>query len=76
MTIFTLLVDSAPEQTNAHFNALSFGRAALDQGHQIKQIFFFQDAVRIADIALDLPADEWDPQAQWQQFAQQNQEYN
>lgn len=73
MTSFTLLIDSAPEQSNAHFNAIAFGRAALALGHRIQQIFFFQDAVRIADLNLDLPADEWDPQSQWQQFAQEHQ---
>ena len=72
MAQFTVLIDSSPEQTNAHFNAIAFCRAALAQQHQIKQIFFFQDAVRIADHRLDLPADEWDPQAQWQQLAQEH----
>ncbi|MCM2680753.1 sulfurtransferase complex subunit TusD [Echinimonas agarilytica] len=69
MTTFTLLIDSSPERYNAHFNAISFCRSALEQGHQIQQIFFFQDAVRIADSRLDLPADEWDPQVHWQQLA-------
>lgn len=72
MARFTLLIDSAPEQTNAHFNAIAFCKAALGQGHAIEQIFFFQDAVRIADERLDLPADEWDPQVQWQQLAREH----
>lgn len=70
MAKFTLLIDSAPEQTNAHFNAIAFCQAALTQGHQVEEIFFFQDGVRIADNRLDLPADEWDPQRHWQQLAQ------
>ena len=73
MTQFTLLIDSPPERTNAHFNAIAFCKAALAQQHTISQVFFFQDAVRIADHRLDLPADEWDPQSHWQQLAQEHQ---
>ncbi len=71
MARFTLLIDSPPEQSNAHFNAIAFCKAVLAQGHSITQLFFFQDAVRIADLRLDLPADEWDPQASWQQLAEE-----
>lgn len=72
MSQLTIVINSPPEQTNAHFNAIAFCKAALLQGHEINLVFFFQDAVRIADRRLDLPADEWDPQQQWQQLAQEH----
>ena len=71
MTTFTLLIDSSPERYNAHFNAIAFARSAIASGHVIQQVFFFQDAVTIADSHLDWPADEWCPQANWQQLAKE-----
>lgn len=69
MASFTLLIDSPPEHYNAHVNAISFARAAIKQGHTIDQVFFFQQAVTIADQHLDWPADEWSPQERWQELA-------
>ncbi|MBW8192434.1 sulfurtransferase complex subunit TusD [Neiella marina] len=69
MASFTLLIDSPPEHYNAHVNAISFAHAAIQQGHSIEQVFFFQQAVTIADLHLDWPADEWPPQERWQALA-------
>ncbi|MBD1388554.1 sulfurtransferase complex subunit TusD [Neiella sp. HB171785] len=73
MARITLLIDSPPEHYNAHVNALAYAKAAIAKGHVIEQVFFFQQAVTIADAHLDWPADEWCPQHHWQQFALQHQ---
>ena len=50
-----LLVQGAPLTTGAPERALKFARAAIAAGHRIRRIFFYNDAV---DIANRFAADE------------------
>lgn len=69
---FALLI-SCPAQSAAMRRALCFARAVLAQGHQISQLFFYQDAVQVASALQVLPQDEPNPGLQWQQLIEQNQ---
>lgn len=44
-----LLVQGAPFATSAQENALGFARAAVDAGHRIDRVFFYKEAVAIAN---------------------------
>lgn len=66
-----ILVTGAAYDSAAGFSAWRFCRAALDSGHQISQVFFYQQAVNQAN-ALAVPlADEFDVTQQWQSLANQ-----
>ena len=44
-----LLVQGAPQSTDAPASALRFARAALAAGHRIGRVFFYKDAVGIGN---------------------------
>ena len=46
---FSLLVQGAPSTTSAPHNALEFARAAVARGHAIGRVFFYKDAVILAN---------------------------
>lgn len=46
---FDLLVQGAPLSTGAPERALRFARAAVDSRHQIGRIFFYSEAVTVAN---------------------------
>lgn len=46
---FDLLVQGAPLSTGAPERALQFARAAIDAGHRIGRLFFYNDAVYVAN---------------------------
>lgn len=64
MTDFSLTVTASPWSTDQHQRALRFGHALLAQGHTLKQVFFYQDAV------LACQGDA--PGQQWQTLAEQS----
>jgi tRNA 2-thiouridine synthesizing protein D len=47
--IFSVCVHGSPPDSESHHSALRFTKAALAKGHSIYRIFFYQDAVRLAD---------------------------
>lgn len=48
MASITLLLTQAPLANNSHYLALDYARAALAQGHVIKNVFFYQEASYVA----------------------------
>ena len=72
MSSFTLIVHGAPYSSQAALSALYFGRAALEQGHRIHRLFFFQDGVHNASSLIVPPQDELHIPHAWQQLVQQN----
>ena len=46
---FDLLVQGAPLATGAPERALRFARAAVDAGHEIGRVFFYNEAVSVAN---------------------------
>lgn len=69
MASFTCLIQHAPHQGHHSYSALQFCEAALRQGHQIRQVFFYADAVVHGNALMDIPSDELNMQQRWQDFA-------
>jgi tRNA 2-thiouridine synthesizing protein D len=70
---FSLLVTGSPTQSQAHLSALRFINAAIAMGHTVKQVFFYEDAVYVANQMVSKPKDELQLTQQWQDLAQQHQ---
>ena len=67
-----LLIQGAPQGSDAPAAALRFARAALAGGHRIHRAFFHKDGVCIANRFVSLPADERDVAAEWLEFARRH----
>lgn len=68
----TVVVHTAPWSHQASSTALRFCEAALQAGHDIRQLFFYYDGVHNAS-ALAVPAqDEFDIPAAWQNLIRQH----
>jgi tRNA 2-thiouridine synthesizing protein D len=71
-TRFTLMVTKSPfDARNAH-SALSFCAAAIEQGHSIMQVFFYQKGVHNASSLLRPNADELDVYSKWCDLAKKH----
>lgn len=64
-----VLVTGALYDSAAAFSALRFCRAALEAGHQISQVFFYQQAIYQANQLAAPLADEFDATTQWQELS-------
>ncbi|ALS98396.1 sulfurtransferase complex subunit TusD [Lacimicrobium alkaliphilum] len=71
MAKFSLVVTSSPFDQQGAASALNFARAALDAGHQLSGIFFYQDGVHNANALQSVPGDEFQPYCAWLELAQQ-----
>ena len=68
---FNLFITGAIYSSQASYSALQFCRAALERGHEISQVFFYQDGVT-QGTSLSVPlSDEFDSVAEWHNLAQQ-----
>ncbi len=65
MRHFLVLVTGSPTHSQAHLSAIRFVSAALAKGNKISQIFFYQDAVHVANKMILKPQDEAQLMAQW-----------
>ena len=63
----------APSHAPSSRRALRFAQAALDGGHEIARLFFYQDGVHSASGNIASPQDELDLSGEWRTFVQQNQ---
>jgi tRNA 2-thiouridine synthesizing protein D len=63
----------APSHAPSSRRALRFAQAALDGGHQIARLFFYQDGVHSASGNVVSPQDELDLSGEWRAFVQQHQ---
>ncbi|QLF91821.1 sulfurtransferase complex subunit TusD [Pseudomonas sp. ABC1] len=63
----------SPAHSPAARRALRFAQAVLQQGHEIVQVFLYQDGVQTASANLVFPQDESDVAQQWRQFIQAHQ---
>lgn len=70
---FNLLVTGALYSTQSSYSALSFCRAAVEQGHTISQVFFYADGVTQASSLVNPLSDEFDAVTAWNKFAKQTQ---
>lgn len=71
MAKFSLFVTSSPFDQQGAVSALNFAQAALDAGHQLSGIFFYQSGVHNANALQSVPADEYQPYSGWLKLAQQ-----
>ncbi|RUO25870.1 sulfurtransferase complex subunit TusD [Aliidiomarina minuta] len=72
MASFTLIIQHGPHQGHHSYSALQFAKAALQKQHEIKQVFFYGDAVQHGNALAHRPGDEQDSGALWQAFAEQH----
>lgn len=63
----------APGHAPSSRRALRFAQAALDGGHEIARLFFYQDGVHSASGNVVSPQDEPDLPGAWREFVQQHQ---
>lgn len=68
----SLLIMSAPGENQSNQSALSFARAALDAGHEIYRLFFYEQGVATGTSLAIVPQDEYDLRTAWQELIQQH----
>ena len=68
----TILVTGSPTNSQAHLSALRFANAAVQNNHLIKSIFFYQDAVNVANRYIIKPSDEAQLSEQWAKLAKKH----
>lgn len=70
---FNLFITGSLYSSQASYSALHFCRAAIELGHSITQVFFYQDGVTQGN-QLSVPlADEFDSVSEWVKLAEQYQ---
>ncbi|MGV8920203.1 MAG: sulfurtransferase complex subunit TusD [Pseudomonas sp.] len=69
---FALALFSAAHAPSSR-RALLFAQAALDGGHEIVRLFFYQDGVHSASGNIVTPQDEQDIARQWREFVSEHQ---
>lgn len=65
---YALAVTASPAQLG-HGSAMRFIKALISAGHEIEQVFFYQDAVHIGNSLTVYPQDETNTLQQWQSLA-------
>lgn len=70
---FTLLIQSAPIDSQSSATALRFAHEVLAQGHEIERIFFYRSGVQSASRLALAPQDETNLPSEWQSFINANQ---
>lgn len=65
MATFSILVTSAPFDTQGSHTALQFVQAALAQGHEIQGVFFYQAGIHNANVWAQAPSDELNLPKAW-----------
>lgn len=71
MSTFTILVTSAPFETQSAYTALRFSEAALQSGHHINGIFFYQAGVLNSNQFQAGHSDELNLYSRWCKLHQQ-----
>lgn len=69
---FALQINSSPYQANAGRTACAFIKAAVAEGHQILQVFFYHDGIYHALKYATPPDDEPSQTQQWQALAKEH----
>lgn len=70
---YSLLILSSPQSSQSAATALRFAHAAIDAGHTIYRVFFYQDGVHTANALAVSPQDSPDIASQWQRLAKTHQ---
>jgi len=67
---FTILVSASPLNTQSHLTAMRFIEELLQQNLTIRSIFFYQDAVLVANKLSSPPSDEPQIRSLWQNLSE------
>ena len=62
---YLVIVNAAPQSSEAAHSAYRFATALLDQGHSIEQLFFYGDGAHNASAVTVMPQDEPNLPALW-----------
>ncbi len=66
---FSILVTGSPYTSQAHYSAQAFVQAIYQLNHSVLCVFFYQEAVYVANKAIHTLSDESNPQQNWIQLA-------
>ncbi len=69
---FSLLVMAAPHSAQGGDSAWQFARAALDAGHELYRVFFYQDGCYQGNLLAAPAQDEPDRTGRWAELAEQH----
>ena len=69
---FTILINEGPYQHQASDSAYQFAKAALEKGHEIFRVFFYNDAVNNATRLAIPPQDDRNITNNWAELAEQH----
>ena len=64
----SLVITAAPGSNQANQSALAFARDALDAGHSLYRVFFYEQGVHAGNAYTVVPQDEIDLPATWQEL--------
>ena len=67
---FALNIQGSPYTSNSLWSALHFAQACLNEGHRIHRVFFYHDAVLVANALQAPPQDEMNLTTAWQTLGQ------
>lgn len=65
MTTFSILITSPPFDSQGQYSAYRFCLAALENKQKVRQIFFYQSAVLVANKLITPHSDELNIQQKW-----------
>ncbi|QIZ76483.1 sulfurtransferase complex subunit TusD [Ferrimonas lipolytica] len=71
MSQFVVFVNGPAYGSQHAYSALRFCQAAIAAGHQLRQVFFYQDGIHNASALLSPASDEFNMGSAWQQLNQQ-----
>ncbi len=69
---FAIQVNAGPYQHQGCASALAFARAALERGHRVLRVFFYNDGVNVATRLATPPQDEQDLTRAWVALAEEH----
>ena len=69
---FVILITASPQRTQAHLTAIKYIKHLIKLGETISCVFFYQDAVLVANKLNTPPSDEPQLDSMWQELATNN----
>jgi tRNA 2-thiouridine synthesizing protein D len=72
MSKFVILIQGPAYGSQHAYSALRFIEAAIELGHEVSQVFFYQDGIYNASSLLCPAADELKVSARWRNLSKQN----
>jgi tRNA 2-thiouridine synthesizing protein D len=70
--IYSLLIQSSPDNLSISTSALDFAKTLLHRNHSIYRVFFYGEGVLLATGAAVPPQDEPDIYTAWREFIEQH----